>query len=162
MRKICAQYVFCFMNISILSVIFDEWHLLTIWFCILVRLGKQRLREAKIQAVDFLILLLAGICLGTLAKVSDESFGAQGYLYTVIAVCKLKLWDSRYMFTCLILLQHVQLVKGHLTLKFKTGKLLFPKLWEGNVKEELYKFYNGASNFEFCLRNLQNTDHDFS
>ncbi|XP_009763160.1 ABC transporter G family member 28-like [Nicotiana tabacum] len=50
------------------------------------RLGKQRLREAKIQAVDFLILLLAGICLGTLAKVSDESFGAQGYLYTVIAV----------------------------------------------------------------------------
>ncbi|MCD9646332.1 ABC transporter G member 28 [Datura stramonium] len=51
-----------------------------------IRLGKQRLREARIQSVDFLILLLAGICLGTLAKVSDESFGAQGYLYTVIAV----------------------------------------------------------------------------
>ncbi|XP_059300431.1 ABC transporter G family member 28-like [Lycium ferocissimum] len=50
------------------------------------RLGKQRLREARIQSVDYLILLLAGICLGTLAKVSDESFGAQGYLYTVIAV----------------------------------------------------------------------------
>ncbi|KAI5666318.1 hypothetical protein M9H77_16171 [Catharanthus roseus] len=50
------------------------------------RLGRQRLREARIQAVDFLILLLAGICLGTLAKVSDETFGAQGYLYTVIAV----------------------------------------------------------------------------
>ncbi|CAN4100870.1 unnamed protein product [Withania somnifera] len=50
------------------------------------RLGKQRLREARIQSVDFLILLLAGVCLGTLSKVSDESFGAQGYLYTVIAV----------------------------------------------------------------------------
>jgi len=38
--------------------------------------------------VDYLILCLAGICLGTLAKVSDETFGALGYTYTVIAVCK--------------------------------------------------------------------------
>ncbi|KAL6510938.1 ABC transporter G member 28 [Orobanche gracilis] len=56
------------------------------------RVGKQRLREARIQAVDYLILLLAGICLGTLAKVSDETFGSTGYLYTVIAVsllCKI-------------------------------------------------------------------------
>jgi len=52
------------------------------------RVGKQRLREARTQAVDFLILLLAGLCLGTLAKVSDESFGSTGYTYTVIAVCK--------------------------------------------------------------------------
>ncbi|XP_074303483.1 ABC transporter G family member 28 isoform X1 [Silene latifolia] len=50
------------------------------------RVGKQRLREARIQAVDYLILLLAGACLGTLAKVSDETFGALGYTYTVIAV----------------------------------------------------------------------------
>ncbi|KAL0436408.1 UNVERIFIED_CONTAM: ABC transporter G family member 28 [Sesamum radiatum] len=50
------------------------------------RVGKQRLREARIQAVDYLILLLAGICLGTLAKVSDETFGSTGYMYTVIAV----------------------------------------------------------------------------
>ncbi|KAL6979361.1 ABC transporter G member 28 [Sarracenia purpurea var. burkii] len=50
------------------------------------RVGKQRLREARMQAVDFLILLLAGICLGTLAKVSDETFGALGYTYTVISV----------------------------------------------------------------------------
>lgn len=55
------------------------------------RVGKQRLREARTQAVDFLILLLAGLCLGTLAKVSDESFGATGYTYTVIAVCKFHL-----------------------------------------------------------------------
>ncbi|KAM0866428.1 hypothetical protein ACQ4PT_042630 [Festuca glaucescens] len=50
------------------------------------RCGKQRLREARIQGVDFLILGLAGICLGTLAKVSDETFGTLGYTYTVIAV----------------------------------------------------------------------------
>ncbi|GJM87373.1 hypothetical protein PR202_ga03320 [Eleusine coracana subsp. coracana] len=56
------------------------------------RCGKQRLREARIQGVDYLILCLAGICLGTLAKVSDETFGALGYTYTVIAVsllCKI-------------------------------------------------------------------------
>ncbi|XP_072955114.1 ABC transporter G family member 28-like [Typha angustifolia] len=50
------------------------------------RVTKQRLREARLQAIDFLILGLAGICLGTIAKVSDESFGAAGYVYTVIAV----------------------------------------------------------------------------
>lgn len=55
---------------------------------VLFRVGKQRLREARIQAVDYLILLLAGACLGTLAKVSDETFGVVGYTYTVIAVCK--------------------------------------------------------------------------
>ncbi|KAG9135536.1 hypothetical protein Leryth_022280 [Lithospermum erythrorhizon] len=53
------------------------------------RLGKQRLREARLLAVDFLILLLSGLCLGTLAKISDETFGVKGYLYTVIAVCLL-------------------------------------------------------------------------
>lgn len=52
------------------------------------RVGKQRLREARVQAADFLILLLAGACLGTLAKVSDEAFGDLGYTYTIIAVCK--------------------------------------------------------------------------
>ncbi|KAJ4845459.1 putative white-brown complex protein 30 [Turnera subulata] len=56
------------------------------------RVGKQRLREARLQAVDYLILLLAGACLGTLAKVDDETFGSTGYTYTVIAVsllCKI-------------------------------------------------------------------------
>ena len=55
------------------------------------RVGKQRLREAKLQAVDYLILLLAGACLGYLATKSDETFGALGYNYTVIAVCKYSL-----------------------------------------------------------------------
>ncbi|XP_020581591.1 ABC transporter G family member 28-like [Phalaenopsis equestris] len=56
------------------------------------RVGKQRLREARILGVDFLILCLAGVCLGTLAKMSDETFGSLGYTYTVIAVsllCKI-------------------------------------------------------------------------
>lgn len=52
------------------------------------RVVKQRLREARVQGVDFLILCLAGVCLGTLAKMSDETFGALGYTYTIIAVCK--------------------------------------------------------------------------
>nr|GMC48448.1 ABC transporter G family member 24-like [Ipomoea batatas] len=50
------------------------------------RVGKQRLREARIQATDYLILLVAGACLGSLSKVKDESFGAPGYTYTIIAV----------------------------------------------------------------------------
>ncbi|KAF3441868.1 hypothetical protein FNV43_RR15783 [Rhamnella rubrinervis] len=50
------------------------------------RVGKQRLREARIIAVDYLILLIAGACLGTLAKVSDETLGSTSYTYTVIAV----------------------------------------------------------------------------
>ena len=60
----------------------------------LFRCGKQRLRDARIQGVDYLILCLAGICLGTLAKVSDETFGALGYTYTVIAVCKYEMPPS--------------------------------------------------------------------
>ncbi|KAF5475836.1 hypothetical protein F2P56_007601 [Juglans regia] len=56
------------------------------------RVSKQRLREARVQAIDYMILLLAGACLGTLAKVSDATFGSLGYTYTVIAVsllCKI-------------------------------------------------------------------------
>ncbi|KAH7840599.1 hypothetical protein Vadar_019054 [Vaccinium darrowii] len=50
------------------------------------RVVKQRLREARILAVDFLILLLAGACLGYLIKMSDVTFGAASYTYTIIAV----------------------------------------------------------------------------
>ncbi|XP_059462902.1 putative white-brown complex homolog protein 30 isoform X2 [Corylus avellana] len=56
------------------------------------RVGKQRLREGRLQAADYLILLLAGASMGTLAKVGDETFGSLGYTYTVIAVsllCKI-------------------------------------------------------------------------
>ncbi|CAK9169779.1 unnamed protein product [Ilex paraguariensis] len=50
------------------------------------RVAKQRLREARIQATDYLILLLAGACLGSITKMSDATFGAPGYTYTIIAV----------------------------------------------------------------------------
>ncbi|XVF76407.1 hypothetical protein PTKIN_Ptkin13bG0263900 [Pterospermum kingtungense] len=56
------------------------------------RVTKQRLREGQMQAADLMILLLAGACLGTLAKVNDETFGSLGYTYTVIAIsllCKI-------------------------------------------------------------------------
>ncbi|XP_022926052.1 putative white-brown complex homolog protein 30 [Cucurbita moschata] len=56
------------------------------------RVTKQRLREAKIQLTDYLMLLLAGACLGTLAKVNDETFDSLGYTFTVIAIsllCKI-------------------------------------------------------------------------
>ncbi|CAI0442704.1 unnamed protein product [Linum tenue] len=52
------------------------------------RVFKQRLREAKMQAVDLLILFLAGACLGSLGKANDKNLGASGYSHTIIAVCK--------------------------------------------------------------------------
>jgi hypothetical protein len=64
----------------------DIGYLLT--WSITSRVGKQQLREAKSQAVDYLLLLVAGAILGTLTKVNDETFGSLGYTYTVIAVCK--------------------------------------------------------------------------
>ncbi|XP_064989223.1 ABC transporter G family member 28-like [Musa acuminata AAA Group] len=50
------------------------------------RVSKQRLREATTQAVDYLILGLAGVCLGIITKANDTNLGAAGYTYTVIAV----------------------------------------------------------------------------
>ncbi|KAG8091729.1 hypothetical protein GUJ93_ZPchr0012g20518 [Zizania palustris] len=50
------------------------------------RVTKQRLREATLQAADYLILCIAGICIGTIAKVSDDTFGVASYGYTIIAV----------------------------------------------------------------------------
>ncbi|KAK9699545.1 hypothetical protein RND81_08G180400 [Saponaria officinalis] len=50
------------------------------------RITKQRLREAKLQATDYLTLLLAGACLGAISKISDTNFGASGYSYTIIAI----------------------------------------------------------------------------
>ncbi|KAL2554360.1 putative white-brown complex-like protein 30 [Forsythia ovata] len=53
---------------------------------------KQQLREAQLQAADYLILLLAGACLGTLSQVKGDTFGYHGYMYTIIAVsllCKI-------------------------------------------------------------------------
>lgn len=61
------------------------------------RVGKQRLRETRILAMDYLILLLAGACLGSLVKVTDQTFGAAAYTYTIIAVCKSKYSVSHFI-----------------------------------------------------------------
>ncbi|GMH13310.1 hypothetical protein Nepgr_015151 [Nepenthes gracilis] len=50
------------------------------------RISKQRLREARLLATDYLILLIAGACLGSITKINDANFGASDYSYTVIAV----------------------------------------------------------------------------
>ncbi|GJS76857.1 putative white-brown complex homolog protein 30, partial [Tanacetum coccineum] len=52
----------------------------------LERVLRQRTRDGRVQAADYVILLLAGTCIGTMAKVTDDTFGATGYQYTVIAV----------------------------------------------------------------------------
>ncbi|KAF3955680.1 hypothetical protein CMV_019123 [Castanea mollissima] len=43
-------------------------------------------REARMLAMDYLILFLAGACLGSLIKVNDRNFGEDAYIYTIIAV----------------------------------------------------------------------------
>ncbi|CAL4933868.1 unnamed protein product [Urochloa decumbens] len=50
------------------------------------RVAKQRLRESAQQAADYLILCIAGICIGTIARVRDDSFGVASYGYTIMAV----------------------------------------------------------------------------
>lgn len=52
------------------------------------RVAKQRLRESTQQAADYIILCIAGICIGTIARVRDDSFGSDSYGYTIMAVCK--------------------------------------------------------------------------
>ncbi|EPS59837.1 hypothetical protein M569_14968, partial [Genlisea aurea] len=49
----------------------------------LIRVIKQRLREAKTYAVDYLILLIAGGCLGSLTKANNATFGFAAYTYTI-------------------------------------------------------------------------------
>nr|CAB3494582.1 unnamed protein product [Digitaria exilis] len=51
------------------------------------RVAKQRRRESAQQAVDYLILCIAGICIGTIARVRDDSFGVASYGYAIMAVC---------------------------------------------------------------------------
>ncbi|GAB2250576.1 hypothetical protein Droror1_Dr00016826 [Drosera rotundifolia] len=50
------------------------------------RISKQRFREARLYATDYLILLLSGACLGSITTISDSNFGASGYSFTVIAM----------------------------------------------------------------------------
>ena len=67
---------------------------MTIWICgavrvtIVCRLVKQRFREARVQIQDYVILLLAGVCLGPLSIMKDSNIGVTGYFYTLIALGK--------------------------------------------------------------------------
>jgi hypothetical protein len=50
------------------------------------RVVKQRLREVMVQLQDYIILLLAGACVGILSNMSDSNLGSSGYYYTLIAL----------------------------------------------------------------------------
>jgi len=56
--------------------------------CHVCRLTRQRFRESRVQFQDYVILLLAGACLGPLSNMKDTSLGAAGYFYTLIALGK--------------------------------------------------------------------------
>ncbi|KAL2634364.1 hypothetical protein R1flu_005843 [Riccia fluitans] len=53
---------------------------------IIKRVAKQRFREPRLFAQDYIILLLAGICMGITADWTDSNLGAKGYTYTIIAI----------------------------------------------------------------------------
>ncbi|EFJ20608.1 hypothetical protein SELMODRAFT_443919 [Selaginella moellendorffii] len=53
---------------------------------ILGRVSKQRFREARLLVQDYIILFLAGICVGLLADAKDQALGANGYPYSIIAL----------------------------------------------------------------------------
>ncbi|KAG0607438.1 hypothetical protein M758_8G028500 [Ceratodon purpureus] len=59
------------------------------FFIILRRLTKQRFRESRVQFQDYVILLLAGVCLGPLSQMKDTNLGVTGYFYTLIALALL-------------------------------------------------------------------------
>lgn len=49
-------------------------------------MGKQRFREARLHLQDYIILLIAGACLGVLSNMKDINLGSQGYHFTLIAL----------------------------------------------------------------------------
>ncbi|KAG0575427.1 hypothetical protein KC19_5G003000 [Ceratodon purpureus] len=69
-------------------------------FVIIVRrLAKQRFREARVQFQDYIILLMAGACLGPLSNMRDTSLGTGGYFYTLIALALLVMIASLRTFS---------------------------------------------------------------
>jgi hypothetical protein len=80
------------------------------------RVAKQRLRESTQQAADYLILCIAGICIGTIARVRDDSFGLASYGYTIMAVCK----SASFSFS--------KLLNLHNKLSKKQKRLLFSEI----------------------------------
>lgn len=66
---------------------------------ILRRLSTQRFREARVQFLDYTILLMAGTCLGYLSDMKDTSLGSKGYFYTLIALSLLVMIASLRTFS---------------------------------------------------------------
>ncbi|KAG0609196.1 hypothetical protein M758_8G165400 [Ceratodon purpureus] len=66
---------------------------------ILHRVGKQRFREARLHVQDYIILLIAGACLGVLSNMKDINLGSQGYHFTVIALALLTMIASLRTFS---------------------------------------------------------------
>ncbi|CAM6102781.1 unnamed protein product [Calypogeia fissa] len=71
----------------------------TQYFLILRRATKQRFRESRLVVQDYIILLLAGICLGILSNWQDVSIWEQGYQYTLICLALLVMIASLRTFT---------------------------------------------------------------
>ena len=79
------------------------------------RIGKQRLRDSRIQVIDYLTLLLAGACLGPISDLSNQSFGVYGYPFTIIAVCKLPILCEHMCLTRplpVVFMQYVLFYRG--------------------------------------------------
>lgn len=69
------------------------------FFIIFRRLAKQRFREARVQFQDYIILLMAGACLGPLSNMKDTTLGTGGYFYTLIALALLVMIASLRTFS---------------------------------------------------------------
>ncbi|KAH9542765.1 hypothetical protein CY35_13G024500 [Sphagnum magellanicum] len=63
------------------------------------RVAKQRFRESRIQFQDYIILLMAGACVGVLSNMDDTNLGAGGYFYTLIALALLVMIASLRTFS---------------------------------------------------------------
>ncbi|CAM6100951.1 unnamed protein product [Calypogeia fissa] len=71
----------------------------TQYFLILRRATKQRFRESRLVVQDYIILLLAGICVGILSNWQDVSIWEEGYQYTLICLALLIMIASLRTFT---------------------------------------------------------------
>ncbi len=49
-------------------------------------MAKQRFREVRVHVQDYIILLIAGACLGFLSNMKDANLGSQGYIFTITAI----------------------------------------------------------------------------
>jgi hypothetical protein len=48
--------------------------------------AKQRFREVRVHVQDYIIMLIAGACLGFLSNMKDANLGSQGYIFTITAI----------------------------------------------------------------------------